>query len=164
MRILIATDGLSFSKAAIARACDFIVPESTAINIVSAVEDIIPISTEPIAISPEYCQIVDDTLHGLAEKNVKEAVAEVRKCFEGKELDLTAQVIRGFPDQVIVQEAKHWDADLIVVGSHGRGFWGRMLGSVSSGVVHHAPCSVLVVRIPAAENVGTAQRQESSPN
>ena len=38
MRILIATDGSSFSKAAIARACDFIVPESTAINIVSAVE------------------------------------------------------------------------------------------------------------------------------
>ena len=38
--------------------------------------------------------------------------------------------------------------DLIVVGSHGRGFWGRLLGSVSDGVVHHAPCSVLVVRKP----------------
>lgn len=146
MRILIATDGSEFSKAAIARACDFIVPDNTAINIVSAVEDIIPISTEPMAISPEYCQSVDDALHELAEKNVKEATAEVRKCFEGTELDLTAQVIRGFPDQVIIDEARSWNADLIVVGSHGRGFWGRMLGSVSSGVVHHAPCSVLVVR------------------
>lgn len=164
MRILIATDGSQFSKAAIARACDLIVPESSAINIVSAVEDVIPISTEPLAISPEYCQSVDDALHGLAEKNVKEAVAEVRKCFQGKELDLTAQVIRGFPDKVIVEEAKHWAADLIVVGSHGRGFWGRMLGSVSSGVVHHAPCSVLVVRMLGEEKVGNSPGQEPSRN
>ena len=45
-----------------------------------------------------------------------------------------------------INETARGKADLIVVGSHGRGFWGRLLGSVSNGVVHHAPCSVLVVR------------------
>ena len=53
----------------------------------------------------------------------------------------------GATNRVIIETAKDWNADLIVVGSHGRGFWGRtMIGSVSDSVIHHAPCSVLVVR------------------
>jgi nucleotide-binding universal stress UspA family protein len=53
----------------------------------------------------------------------------------------------GRPAQGIIQTATDWPADLIVVGSHGYGFWGRLaLGSVSAGVVNHAPCSVLVVK------------------
>ena len=53
----------------------------------------------------------------------------------------------GRPAQFIVDAAKEFEADMIIVGSHGRGFWGKLtLGSVSDAVVHHAPCSVLVVR------------------
>jgi nucleotide-binding universal stress UspA family protein len=58
----------------------------------------------------------------------------------------------GMPEQILLETAKEWNADLIVVGSHGRGFWGRMLlGSVTDALVHHAPCSVLVVRQTNAE-------------
>ena len=46
-----------------------------------------------------------------------------------------------------IEEAQNWGADLIIVGSHGYGFWSRaLLGSVSNAVINHAPCSVLVVR------------------
>jgi nucleotide-binding universal stress UspA family protein len=52
----------------------------------------------------------------------------------------------GSPGRVICTLAKTWEADLIVVGSHGRqGLSELFLGSVSNYVMHHAPCSVLVV-------------------
>jgi nucleotide-binding universal stress UspA family protein len=52
----------------------------------------------------------------------------------------------GSPGRVICTLAKTWEADLIVAGSHGRkGLSELFLGSVSNYVMHHAPCSVLVV-------------------
>jgi nucleotide-binding universal stress UspA family protein len=52
----------------------------------------------------------------------------------------------GSPGRAICTLAKTWAADLIVVGSHGRkGLSELFLGSVSNYVMHHAPCSVLVV-------------------
>lgn len=58
-------------------------------------------------------------------------------------------VVVGKPAAEIVRAAGEWRADLIVVGSHGRGGLGRtLLGSVGEAVVRHAACPVLVV--PAA--------------
>ncbi len=53
----------------------------------------------------------------------------------------------GTPALKIIEVAKQWSADLIVMGSHGRGkIGGLILGSVSQAVLHLAPCPVLVVR------------------
>jgi nucleotide-binding universal stress UspA family protein len=53
----------------------------------------------------------------------------------------------GDPGESIVDAAQSESADMIVVGSHGRGTVGRFLiGSVSDYVVRQAPCPVLVVR------------------
>jgi nucleotide-binding universal stress UspA family protein len=53
----------------------------------------------------------------------------------------------GKPAAEIVKAAKNWPADLIVVGSHGRGGVQRLLlGSVAEAVMRHAACPVLVVR------------------
>lgn len=53
----------------------------------------------------------------------------------------------GKPAVKIVEGAKSWPADLIVIGSHGRGGLERLLlGSVAESVVRHAFCPVLVVR------------------
>ena len=52
----------------------------------------------------------------------------------------------GTPASKIIEVAKEWPADLVVMGSHGRGkIEGLLLGSVSQAVLHHAPCPVLVV-------------------
>jgi nucleotide-binding universal stress UspA family protein len=53
----------------------------------------------------------------------------------------------GDPGDMIVSAVEAEHADMVIVGSHGRGAVGRLfLGSVSEHVVRHAPCPVLVVR------------------
>ncbi len=53
----------------------------------------------------------------------------------------------GAPGPVLCDLAKERSADLVVVGSRGRGAFKRaLLGSVSAHVVHNAPCPVLVIR------------------
>ena len=147
MKILIATDGSEFSKAAIMECCRNIIrPERDRVMIVSSYEDAYPIAAEPFAISAEYYQKLEDAIVQQSTNYVDDAAKLVRNEFAGTDLMVTTEVLRGSPNQQIVDRAKEWKADLIVVGSHGRGFWGRLLGSVSNGVVHHAPCSVLVVR------------------
>jgi nucleotide-binding universal stress UspA family protein len=53
----------------------------------------------------------------------------------------------GGPAQMILEAAKDWDADLIVVGSHGRSAVARfLLGSISQKVLTEADCSVRIAR------------------
>lgn len=53
----------------------------------------------------------------------------------------------GDPGYLLCEAAKNWRADLIVVGRQGRtGLAEAFMGSVSNHVVHHAPCSVLVIQ------------------
>lgn len=52
----------------------------------------------------------------------------------------------GRPDQVVIETANDRQADLIVVGSHGRGGLGRLLlGSVSERIMGQAQCAVVIV-------------------
>jgi nucleotide-binding universal stress UspA family protein len=56
----------------------------------------------------------------------------------------------GTPSEEIVKAAKEWSADLLVIGSHGRGGMQRaLLGSVAETVMRRAPCPLVVVRSKA---------------
>jgi universal stress protein A len=60
----------------------------------------------------------------------------------------------GGPYVQIVRYAKELEVDLIIMGTHGRGFMAHMLmGSVAEKVVRHSPCPVLTVRHPEHEFV-----------
>ena len=150
MKVIIATDGSDFSRAAIAKFCELAVkPENAEIKIVSAYEKLAPMATEPFAVSAEYYAAMEASARKRCEVYVDDAAEQIRKCFPNASIEISTQTLLGAPGKMIVEMAQEWGADLIVVGSHGYGFWSRtMLGSVSDSVLHHAPCSVLVVREP----------------
>lgn len=56
-------------------------------------------------------------------------------------------LVWGEPKQEIVRIAEQANVDLIVVGSHGRHGLALLLGSTANGVLHHAKCDVLAVRL-----------------
>lgn len=147
MKVLLATEGSEFSKAAVDECCRILANnEDTELRIISVASPPV-VATEPFAISPEYIEELDRAVRVRAAENASDAEAEIRKRFPRLSATITMKTIAGPPEQMIVEEAENWGADLIVTGSHGYGFWKRAwLGSVSSAVVHHAPCSVLVVR------------------
>lgn len=64
--------------------------------------------------------------------------------------------VSGSPGRSICELARSWGADLIITGRRGRsGLSELVLGSVSNYVMHHAPCSVLIVQHP--ENGSTVE-------
>lgn len=148
MKILIATDGSEFSSAAVEQGCRVAIRAGDEVLIVSGYDDPLPLAAEPFAISTEYYQKLEDAMNESTSGFVEAAKKQVEATFPDGSVAVTTEVFRGSPAQEIVEKAETWNADLIIVGSHGRGFWGRLLGSVSNSVVHHAPCNVLVVRKP----------------
>ncbi len=80
-----------------------------------------------------------------AERQV--AIEAVVQRARGAGADATGMTWNGDAGEAIVEAAEAESADLIVVGTHGRGTVGRLfIGSVSEHVVRNAPCPVMVVR------------------
>jgi len=68
--------------------------------------------------------------------------------------EVKTNVVINRPATGILAEARRTNADLIVMGSHGRGtLASAVLGSVSAEVVDHAPCPVLIARTPRITRV-----------
>lgn len=78
-----------------------------------------------------------------AERSMQDALARHRR----PGVEVSGVVKEGDARDQIIEVAKAFGADLIVIGSHGRrGFKRLVMGSVAEMVVRHAPCPVLVVR------------------
>lgn len=148
MKILLAIDGSPCSDRATNEVLSRPWPAGSEVKIISAV-NMTYLTPEPWVGAQNYYVEIDRIQHENAESVIKSAVLKLSDPGY-KSLRVTSAVIDGPPKQVIVEEAERWDADLIIVGSHGYGALNRfLLGSVSQAVSLHAPCSVEIVRCRA---------------
>ncbi|HEY6972197.1 MAG TPA: universal stress protein [Candidatus Angelobacter sp.] len=101
---------------------------------------------DPRGLSAPESGIPADRAALLAEQEGKRLVAGFRERMPTPATALEFVQI-GQPVSKIVEAARQWPADLIVVGSHGRaGITRTLLGSVAEGIMRHSMCPVLVVR------------------
>lgn len=151
MKILFATDGAKQSEAAIEMLKNFALKEGDEIKAVSVIDMAVPMAVDIYGgYLPDTTEF-EKTAREHAAKILEETRAKLSSLFEGKNVSISTEVLFGSPESRIVETAEEMLPDLVVVGSHGYSRWERLLlGSVSDSVVHHAPCSVLVVRCPPA--------------
>jgi hypothetical protein len=70
-------------------------------------------------------------------------------------IDVRTKLVHGHPAQALIDSSA--GAELVVVGSRGRGgFAGMLLGSVSQAVLQHAACPVAVIRPHRTPSVKTS--------
>ncbi|MEO0351159.1 MAG: universal stress protein [Cyanobacteria bacterium P01_A01_bin.15] len=79
------------------------------------------------------------------------------------DVNASGELLYGSPGVKLCEIAHTWDADLIVVGSRGlSGISELLIGSVSNHVVHHAPCSVLVIHSPKQPTAKEGQTENKT--
>ncbi len=139
-RIVVGVDGSETASAALRWAAAEAEVHGATIVAVHAWHDVYLGGAYPAASTMLVPSLYRDAAQG-----VLDAAVDLE---EGVEPQVTFErvLVHGSPTHALLEAAK--GADMIVVGSRGRGgFGGLLLGSVSQQVVHHAPCPVVVIPV-----------------
>lgn len=135
MKVVVGYDGSEHARRALERAAGF-AQDGERVTVVSAAHRLVTTGRGP-GIVADPAEIEE------RKRNLAEAASFLAE--RGVDPDLVEA--HGDPGLAIVEEARDRGADLVVVGTRGRNTAERLLlGSVSSKVVHRAPCDVLVVK------------------
>lgn len=150
MKILLATDGSDCSTLAAYSVANRPWPVGSQIKVIS-VRELLTLENQisPYSRVPVYpAGLLNEVLEA-ARKHAEDAADNARQTLREAGLKVCdGQAIPvGDARTVLLDEASAWGTDLIVLGSHGRhGFDRMLLGSVSESVALHAHCSVQFIR------------------
>jgi nucleotide-binding universal stress UspA family protein len=140
--ILIAMDGSKYSARAAAEAVCLAKRSSSALTILSVVprENT---THDNLDLTMKQRKKIDD----VAEANAEKYTRETRDMAQKEGVAVKAFVVSGKPADIIIQTAQEMNADLIVMGSHGRAGVDKLLmGSVAERVIVTSSCPVLVAK------------------
>jgi len=144
-RILLATDGSPSAAKATEEAVRLTRATGWPLTIVTAWH--IPVT----GFAYDPLVVVDDLIDSVRE-SATQALETAAAAARAAGIEPETKLVEGAPADQICELAATVGATMIVIGSHGWGAVRRLLfGSVSWAVLHHAPCSVLVVRDGSAE-------------
>ena len=141
--IVVGTDGTEQSSKAVVAAAELASKNPDAkVHVVMAFH---PLSTRELAnISSQLPDEFRSILH--SSYPAESTLGEARRVTEAHGVDATFHEIDDDPTDAILGVADDVGADLVVVGTRGLGPAGRVMhGSVSTKLLHSAPCSLLVV-------------------
>jgi universal stress protein A len=135
--ILVAVDlHPACDETVVKRAMDIAKQNNAKVTVVHAIEHI-----NAYGVAQAYPTVID-----LEEQMMTEAKESLAKLAAKFNIPAAQQAIEiGSPKVVILNHATELNADLIVVGSHGRHGLSLLLGSTANAVLHHAHCDVLAV-------------------
>jgi nucleotide-binding universal stress UspA family protein len=144
-KILLSIDDSKFSEAATQAVVERIRRENAEVRVLTVVDHINYFTTDDAAKAyiPQIHEIRRDRL-----TKAEELVNRAARLLQAAGFTVSNGISEGDPETRIVAVSEEWDADLIVLGSHGRkGFDRALLGSVSEAVARYARCSVEIIRI-----------------
>jgi nucleotide-binding universal stress UspA family protein len=146
MRVLYATDGSAQAELAGELIAGIDWPAGSVVRAACAVDNASAFLGAPLAPAvPANIDLLEQELDADSRGILEEAARLVAPAG----VDVERSSIRGRAASAIVEAAKDWPAELIVIGSRGHGEIASMvLGSVSAEVADHAPCPVLIARRP----------------
>ncbi len=154
MKVLLAVDGSPCSKLAIDSIAGRVWPADTVFKVLTVLEPFHPelagwhSGYVPLALEAQQERLNE------ARTLVEETAALLAtSCQQPGTEAVSSEVLEGNVKERIVECAREWHADMIVMGSHGRqGIEKLFLGSVSQAVLTEAPCSVEIVKTNAQSN------------
>lgn len=138
--IIAAVDFSPEYESVLAKAVEFARQHGAALTLINVVE-----CTEA-AYAGDLIMPADVTFCQELAQQAEERLDKARA--DHKVPDARTVVRTGVPKHEILQTAEELQADLIIVGSHGRHGFQLILGSTANGILHLAKCDVLAVRIP----------------
>ncbi|MBI4822608.1 MAG: universal stress protein [Nitrospirae bacterium] len=137
-KILVAHDGSKLSDAALRTAVEIAVKFNASLTVLSVIPDLY--LTE---LSDTDRQKIMDALM----EETRISMEKIRVSLSGKPIEAKTIIRQGSPAEKIIETAQKMKVDLVVAGSHGRhGAKKFLMGSVSSKVVDHVSCPVLIVK------------------
>ena len=140
--IIVGTDGSVTAERAVRQAAGLAADEGARLVVVSAYQ---PSGDRRGGVEAD--RVPDELRYTLTDRVQTEELAERGRAIakEAGVAKVVVQAIEGDPAAVLLEAARDFGADLIVVGSKGLTSHAHfILGSVASSVAHHAPCDVLV--------------------
>jgi len=164
MKVLIGYDGSAYADAAmddLQRAGLSVDTQALVLSVADVWPAVPPVYREALVPGPtELSMAVTDAARQVTQQAQDEAVAMARKArarLAGlfPTWSVESEAVSDSPASALTERAEAWSADLIVIGSHGRGAVARLFfGSISQKVLRYAHCSVRVGRRPENRKPG----------
>lgn len=143
MKVLVAVDNSECSAEAIRFAAASKWPENTTFRVITVIE---PIYLE-FGIPAPYTAYMEEAEQAMIRERSQMVSNYATQIKEKTGCPAEHVAIGGLVASTILDHAKDWQADMIVLGSHGRrGLQKLLLGSVAERVACLAPCTVQIVR------------------